>query len=67
MELPVEFKEYAIAALGEEVASELFDAIGSGEEVTSVRVNPLKGGAGKVKGGDSASSDVSIPTSKLSS
>lgn len=42
MELPVEFKEYAIAALGEEVASELFDAIGSGEEVTSVRVNPLK-------------------------
>lgn len=42
MELPVEFKEYAIAALGEEVASELFAAIGSGEEVTSVRVNPLK-------------------------
>lgn len=42
MELPVEFKEYAIAALGEEVASGLFDAIGSGEEVTSVRVNPLK-------------------------
>lgn len=42
MELPVEFKEYAIAALGEEVASELFDAIGTGEEVTSVRVNPLK-------------------------
>lgn len=42
MELPVEFKEYAIAALGEEVASELFDAIGSGEEITSVRVNPLK-------------------------
>lgn len=42
MELPVEFKEYAIAALGEEVAGELFDAIGSGEEVTSVRVNPLK-------------------------
>lgn len=42
MELPVEFKEYAIAALGEEVASELFDAIASGEEITSVRVNPLK-------------------------
>jgi len=42
MELPVEFKEYAIAALGEEVASGLFDAIGSGEEITSVRVNPLK-------------------------
>ena len=63
MELPVEFKEYAIAALGEEVASELFDAIGSGEEVTSVRVNPLKGGAGKVKGGDSASSDVSMEMS----
>ena len=42
MELPVEFKEYAIAALGEEVASELFDTIGSGEEITSVRVNPLK-------------------------
>ena len=38
----IRFKEYAIAALGEEVAGELFDAIGSGEEVTSVRVNPLK-------------------------
>ena len=42
MELPVEFREYAVAALGEEVAQGLFDVIGSGEEITSVRVNPFK-------------------------
>ncbi len=47
MELPVEFKEYAIAALGEEIASDLFREIESGKEIVSVRINPLKGSAGE--------------------
>lgn len=51
MELPVEFKEYAVAALGEEVAQSLFDVIGSGEEITSVRLNPAKVEEGSVEEG----------------
>lgn len=42
MELPVEFKEYAIDALGEETAQRLFVEIGNGVEMTSVRLNPTK-------------------------
>ena len=42
MELPLEFREYAADALGEEIAGELCSNIESGEELTSVRVNPLK-------------------------
>ena len=51
MELPVEFREYAVAALGEEVAQGLFDVIGSGEEITSVRVNPFKVDESSVEAG----------------
>ncbi len=43
MELPLEFKEYAVAALGEDVAGRLFVEIEEGVEMTSLRVNPLKG------------------------
>ena len=42
MELPLEFREYAAEALGEEIAGELCSNIESCEELTSVRVNPLK-------------------------
>ena len=42
MELPVEFREYAIEALGEEVAQRLFVEIENSSEVTSIRINPLK-------------------------
>lgn len=42
MELPVEFREYAIEALGEEVAGRLFVEIENSSEVTSIRVNPMK-------------------------
>ena len=45
MELPLEFREYAADALGEEIAGELCSNIESCEELTSVRVNPLKGGS----------------------
>ena len=45
MELPLEFREYAAAALGEEIAGELCSNIESQEELTSVRVNPFKGGS----------------------
>lgn len=45
MELPLEFREYAAAALGEEIAGELCANIESHEELTSVRVNPFKGGS----------------------
>ena len=44
MELPLEFREYAVAALGEEVAGELCSNIETHQELTSIRVNPLKGG-----------------------
>lgn len=43
MQLPEEFKKYAVEALGEERAAVLFSEIENGEDVTSVRVNPLKG------------------------
>ena len=43
MELPLEFREYAAAALGDEIAGELCANIESHEELTSVRVNPFKG------------------------
>ena len=43
MELPLEFREYAVAALGEEVAGELCSNIESQQELTSIRVNPFKG------------------------
>lgn len=43
MQLPQEFKNYAVEALGEERAAVLFSEIENGEDVTSVRVNPLKG------------------------
>ena len=46
MELPLEFREYAVAALGEEVASELCANIESHQELTSIRVNPFKPGVG---------------------
>lgn len=42
MELPLEFREYAVAALGEEVAGELCESIESHQELASVRVNPFK-------------------------
>ena len=45
MELPLEFREYAADALGGEIAGELCSNIESCEELTSVRVNPLKGGS----------------------
>jgi 16S rRNA C967 or C1407 C5-methylase (RsmB/RsmF family) len=45
MELPLEFRDYAAAALGEEIAGELCSNIESQEELTSVRVNPFKGGS----------------------
>ncbi len=45
MELPLEFREYAAAALGEEIAGELCSNIESHEELASVRVNPFKGGS----------------------
>ena len=45
MELPLEFREYAAAALGDEIAGELCANIESHEELTSVRVNPFKGGS----------------------
>lgn len=43
MELPAEFKQYATEALGAERANVLFSQIDKGEEITSVRANPLKG------------------------
>ena len=46
MELPLEFREYAVAALGEEVAGELCANIESHQELTSIRVNPFKPGVG---------------------
>ena len=46
MELPLEFREYAVAALGEEVAGELCSNIESHQELTSIRVNPFKPGVG---------------------
>lgn len=42
MNLPSSFKEYAIEALGAEVAATLFEEISKGSDCTSVRVNPLK-------------------------
>ncbi len=42
MELPVEFREYSIEALGEEIAQRLFVEIENSSEVTSIRINPLK-------------------------
>lgn len=66
MELPLEFREYAAAALGEEIAGELCTNIESHEELASVRVNPFKGGSleGAFKGvsqiaSQSASDDAS--------
>ena len=47
MELPLEFREYAVAALGEEVACELCSNIESHQELVSIRVNPLKGNVGE--------------------
>ena len=43
MELPKEFREYAVEALGEEIAGELFAQIEQSVEITSIRVNPHKG------------------------
>ncbi len=43
MKLPLEFKEYAAAALGEEVATQLSSNIEEQQELVSVRVNPHKG------------------------
>lgn len=43
MELPKEFREYAVEALGEEIAGELFAQIEQSGEITSIRVNPHKG------------------------
>lgn len=43
MQLPEEFKQYAVEALGEERAAVLFSEIENGTELTSIRVNPFKG------------------------
>ncbi len=73
MELPLEFRDYAAAALGEEIAGELCSNIESQEELTSVRVNPFKGGSleGAFKGGaqgDSCGSgDTSVEASGAAS
>lgn len=45
MQLPEEFIQYATEALGEERSAVLFREIEDGTEMTSVRVNPLKGSA----------------------
>lgn len=66
MELPVEFKEYAVAALGEETAQGLFDVISSDEEITSVRVNPFKAGAdGEVSSPFPGEVEENVPWSQL--
>ena len=63
MELPLEFRDYAVAALGEEIAGELCSNIESHEELASVRVNPFKGGSlegafkGAFKGASQSASD----------
>ena len=58
MELPLEFRDYAAAALGEEIAGELCSNIESHEELASVRVNPFKGGSleGAFKGASQSAS-----------
>ncbi len=43
MELPAEFKKYAIEALGEDTAAILLHEIENGSDITSLRINPFKG------------------------
>ena len=43
MELPAEFRKYAIEALGEDTAATLLHEIENGRDITSIRVNPFKG------------------------
>jgi tRNA and rRNA cytosine-C5-methylases len=43
MELSDDFKKYAIDSLGEKCALNLFNTIVNKEQITSIRVNPLKG------------------------
>ena len=65
MELPLEFRDYAAAALGEEIAGELCSNIESQEELTSVRVNPFKGGSleGAFQGASGGSVELSSGSS----